>query len=215
MRGGPADAGHAGPRPAGRADVERRLAVRHGRPELARGRRRPGAAARAAASRSSSTRKSRRSKARSRPAPTGSSSTPSRTRERSPAPTATRVFAAYRAAAERALALGLGVNAGHDLDLENLAVPRREPARPRRGLDRSRPDQRRPLPRPRPDRPRLPRRPRARPLSLAAPEAARLSSCERGRIARPAYASPMAARIAAASSVGEGVDRAPRRGLRS
>ena len=31
-----------------------------------------------------------------------------------------RVFAAYRAAAERALALGLGVNAGHDLDLENL-----------------------------------------------------------------------------------------------
>ncbi|KAB2967358.1 MAG: pyridoxine 5'-phosphate synthase [Thermoanaerobaculia bacterium] len=30
------------------------------------------------------------------------------------------VFARYRAAAERATALGLGVNAGHDLDLENL-----------------------------------------------------------------------------------------------
>jgi len=30
------------------------------------------------------------------------------------------VFARYRAAAERAAALGLGVNAGHDLDLDNL-----------------------------------------------------------------------------------------------
>lgn len=37
-------------------------------------------------------------------------------------PTAERdaVFARYRATAERAVAVGLGVNAGHDLDLENL-----------------------------------------------------------------------------------------------
>jgi pyridoxine 5-phosphate synthase len=37
-------------------------------------------------------------------------------------PTARRdeVFARYRAAAEAAVAVGLGVNAGHDLDLENL-----------------------------------------------------------------------------------------------
>ena len=37
-------------------------------------------------------------------------------------PTAARdaVFARYRAAAEAALEEGLGINAGHDLDLENL-----------------------------------------------------------------------------------------------
>ena len=37
-----------------------------------------------------------------------------------PTPARDVVFAPYRAAAERALALGLGVNAGHDLDLDNL-----------------------------------------------------------------------------------------------
>jgi pyridoxine 5-phosphate synthase len=39
-------------------------------------------------------------------------------------PTAERepVFATYRAAAARAVELGLGVNAGHDLDLENLPM---------------------------------------------------------------------------------------------
>jgi pyridoxine 5-phosphate synthase len=36
-------------------------------------------------------------------------------------------FAGYSAAAERAHQLGLGVNAGHDLDLENLRVFRRLP----------------------------------------------------------------------------------------
>ncbi len=38
-------------------------------------------------------------------------------------PTARResVFADYRCAAERARELGLGLNAGHDLDLENLS----------------------------------------------------------------------------------------------
>jgi pyridoxine 5-phosphate synthase len=37
-----------------------------------------------------------------------------------PTPERAAVFTGYRATAERALALGLGVNAGHDLDLENL-----------------------------------------------------------------------------------------------
>ena len=41
-----------------------------------------------------------------------------------------------RAAAELAHAAGLGVNAGHDLDLENLALP--DAAASRRGLDRPR-----------------------------------------------------------------------------
>ena len=36
------------------------------------------------------------------------------------------VFARYRAAAEAAVAAGLGVNAGHDLDLENLPLLARE-----------------------------------------------------------------------------------------
>jgi pyridoxine 5-phosphate synthase len=40
---------------------------------------------------------------------------------------AQRAFAAYAAAAERAHALGLGVNAGHDLDLDNLVVFRHLP----------------------------------------------------------------------------------------
>jgi pyridoxine 5-phosphate synthase len=40
---------------------------------------------------------------------------------------AQRSFAVYAAAAERAHALGLGVNAGHDLDLENLVVFRHLP----------------------------------------------------------------------------------------
>src|SRR5690606_29957055 len=37
-----------------------------------------------------------------------------------PTPERDAVFARYRATAERALAVGLGVNAGHDLDLDNL-----------------------------------------------------------------------------------------------
>ena len=37
-----------------------------------------------------------------------------------PTPARDAVFGPYRATAERALALGLGVNAGHDLDLDNL-----------------------------------------------------------------------------------------------
>ena len=40
---------------------------------------------------------------------------------------ATRSFAAYAQAAELARALGLGVNAGHDLDLENLVMFRHLP----------------------------------------------------------------------------------------
>jgi pyridoxine 5-phosphate synthase len=40
---------------------------------------------------------------------------------------ADRSFSAYAAAAERAHTLGLGVNAGHDLDLENLVLFRRLP----------------------------------------------------------------------------------------
>jgi pyridoxine 5-phosphate synthase len=37
-----------------------------------------------------------------------------------PTPSRDEVFAGYRAAAERAVELGLGLNAGHDLDLDNL-----------------------------------------------------------------------------------------------
>jgi pyridoxine 5-phosphate synthase len=40
---------------------------------------------------------------------------------------AERSFAAYSAASERAHSYGLGVNAGHDLDLDNLALFRRLP----------------------------------------------------------------------------------------
>jgi pyridoxine 5-phosphate synthase len=40
---------------------------------------------------------------------------------------ATAVFEAHRACAERAHALGLGINAGHDLDLENLLLYRTLP----------------------------------------------------------------------------------------
>ncbi len=36
-------------------------------------------------------------------------------------------FAVYQAAAERAVALGLGINAGHDLNLENMVLMRRLP----------------------------------------------------------------------------------------
>lgn len=38
-----------------------------------------------------------------------------------PTPARSAVFSGYRAAAEHALALGLGINAGHDLDLDNLS----------------------------------------------------------------------------------------------
>ena len=49
------------------------------------------------------------------------------------------VFAEHVVAAERAHALGLGVNAGHDLDLENLVLYR-DAAAPGRGVDRPRAD---------------------------------------------------------------------------
>ena len=64
-----------------------------------------------------------------RRAPTASSCTPSR----SPAPSSGGPrgrgarFDSYAAAAELAHALGLGVNAGHDLDLDNLVLFRRLP----------------------------------------------------------------------------------------
>ena len=55
-------------------------------------------------------------------------------------------LAQYARAAETAQALGLGVNAGHDLNLENLSRARRPLLRPRRGRYRGRgaqPDRRR------------------------------------------------------------------------
>ncbi len=64
-----------------------------------------------------------------------------------------------RAAAQR---VGLGVNAGHDLNRDNLAAFLRARARRARGLDRPRPDRRRARARHRRDRARLPPRHRAR-----------------------------------------------------
>ena len=58
-------------------------------------------------------------------------------------------FARYVAAAEHAHALGLGVNAGHDLDLDNLRLFR-DAAAPRRGVDRPRAHQPRAVGRTRP-----------------------------------------------------------------
>ena len=89
---------------------------------------------------------------------TASSSTPSRSRGRSRAAGRARRRTAsrrYAAAATLAHELGLGVNAGHDLDLENLvAVP--HAAAPRRSVDRPRADQPRAVRRAGPRGPRLP-----------------------------------------------------------
>ena len=74
-------------------------------------------------------------------------------------PTRQSSFEQYVAAAQHAHALGLGINAGHDLDLENLALFKTVPAR-RRDVHRARPHQPRPVRRPRTGRPRLPRGPR-------------------------------------------------------
>ena len=90
-------------------------------------------------------------------APIASSSTPSRSRapSRQGADAGRRSFAAYAEAAELAHALGLGVNAGHDLDLDNLvAVP--DAAASRRGVDRPRHHVARAVRRPRHRRPRVP-----------------------------------------------------------
>ncbi len=68
-------------------------------------------------------------------------------------------FDDYVRAARLAHEVGLGINAGHDLDLENLvAVP--DAATSRRGLDRSRDRVARGVRRPRDGRPRVPRVPR-------------------------------------------------------
>ena len=67
-----------------------------------------------------------------------------RARVRARPSAARRSFARYAAAAELAHALGLGVNAGHDLDLDNLALFR-DAAAPRRGVDRPRAHQPRAL----------------------------------------------------------------------
>ena len=64
-------------------------------------------------------------------------------------------FEAYARAAELAASLGLGVNAGHDLDLENLRAVS-PAAASGRGLDRPRARQPRAVRGPRPQRPRLP-----------------------------------------------------------
>ena len=66
---------------------------------------------------------------RRRPAPIGSSSTPSRSRERSRAAPTVRASRSrrYAEAAELAHSLGLAVNAGHDLDLDNLVLFRELP----------------------------------------------------------------------------------------
>ena len=53
-------------------------------------------------------------------------------------------FDRYAQAAELAASLGLGVNAGHDLDLDNLRLFRTVAA-PGRGVDRACPHQPRPL----------------------------------------------------------------------
>ena len=62
-------------------------------------------------------------------APTASSFTPSRSRARYERGDAAgrASFDVYARAAELAASLGLGVNAGHDLDLENLTLFRRLP----------------------------------------------------------------------------------------
>ena len=73
-------------------------------------------------------------------APTGSSSTPSRSRARSSAAPTRRARVVRRVrgrGATLAHALGLGVNAGHDLDLDNLVLFR-DAAASRRGVDRPR-----------------------------------------------------------------------------
>ena len=62
-----------------------------------------------------------RSRPRPPPAPTASSCTPRPTPAASPRGVATEAVAPYAAAARRAQELGLGVNAGHDLNLANLA----------------------------------------------------------------------------------------------
>ena len=96
----------------------------------------------ASASASSSIPSRPRWSGRVRSAPTASSCTPSRSRGRSP-PAARRgqaSFDRYAAAANLARSVGLGVNAGHDLDLDNLdALP--HAAASRRSLDRPCADQ--------------------------------------------------------------------------
>ena len=98
-----------------------------------------------------------RSAGRRRPAPIASSSTPSRSRARSSrrGRRPRDRSAAYAEAAELAHRLGLGVNAGHDLDLDNLVLFR-DAAASRRGLDRPRHHVARALRRPRHRRPRVP-----------------------------------------------------------
>ncbi len=92
-------------------------------------------------------------------AATASSCTRSRSRGRSRTARPRRPPASVgsREAARHAHDRGLGVNAGHDLDLDNLvAVPRA--AAPGRSLDRPRPHQPCDVRRPRADRPRIRRR---------------------------------------------------------
>ena len=104
-----------------------RLAAGHPARRACRRRRRP-ALGPASASASSSSREEAPSGGRRTSGQTGSSCIPSRSRGRSNAAEAARdSFRVYAAAAELAHSLGLGVNAGHDLDLENLVLFRTLP----------------------------------------------------------------------------------------
>ena len=119
---------HARARPRGRGDESGRLAAEHAGVGTA-GRRCALCGATRFASASSSIRTSTPSGGRRRSTPIASSSTPSRTRSAFAAGGREREesFARYAAAATLAHSLGLGINAGHDLDLDNLTLFRTLP----------------------------------------------------------------------------------------